>query len=450
MGVKTTHTLYQKYQPSVKLVRDAIEGTPAIVANAKIYTPFLSALDDKANEVRIKRASFDNYTARTLDGFTGLIFSKNPKYEVPAQIENLLWNIDLNNKSHIDLMQLAASETLATGRCGLLVDMQTSNINEPIPRFMQQDSRPYVTFYPTESIINWKIENNKLVMVNLMESKQIWTSQFESEYKMVNRVLYLNENGKYTIDIYIDEEKQGDSINPIQNGQMMDYIPFIPITADTLTIEPKKPPLFDLADSNISMHRLKIDLYHALFFTIPTAYGHGIQPNEADDIILGSTVMHTFSRPEAELKYLEFQGQGLQHYFNEIEKCKESMGALGAEFLRNSTAKVEATETVAIRNSADRATLISVADTISRGMVIALEYMAKWLGVDANNIVYELNKDYNLNKMDAQYLAQLTTSYLSGVLSKKDLYDALIKGEVISDTLEFEEWADTLETAPMV
>ena len=81
----------------------------------------------------------------------------------------------------------------------------------------------------------------------------------------------------------------------------------------------------------------------------------------------------------------------LTHYFTEMESCKQSMASLGAEFLRNNSSKVEAAETVALRSSADRATLISVADTVSRGIEIAFEFVFKnhlLLVVKIGGIVY--------------------------------------------------------------
>lgn len=449
MSVSTTHNLYTHYAPQVKLCRDALDGTPAIIKNAEIYIPPLSDLSKEANDKRIRRASFDNYTSRALDGFTGLIFSKNPTHELPQKVEDLLTDIDMNKKTDIDLVQEATDEVLTTDLVGLLVDMETVYNVEPTLRILQKETRPYITNYTAENIINWRYENNRLVMVVLKDSKQVWKNMFESEYIDTYRVLYLDEDGNYAVDLYEEETKiNSDPINPTQNGKKMKHIPFYPVTSNKISLYRSKPPIYDLADSNISMHRLKVDLYHSLFFTIPTPYGVGMQPKEAGDIILGSTSFHMFTNPQAALKYLEFEGQGLQHYENAIVKCEESMASLGAEFLRNNSSKVEAAETVAIRNSADRATLISVADTIGRGFLLALKECARWMNISDSEIdkmSYSLNKDYNLTKMTAQEITALTSSWLGGAITKKDLFNALKKGERIDDDVTYDDWVESFE-----
>ena len=52
MSVDTAYNLYKKYINQTKLCRDVLEGTETIVNNAKIYTPFLTALDDTENKIR--------------------------------------------------------------------------------------------------------------------------------------------------------------------------------------------------------------------------------------------------------------------------------------------------------------------------------------------------------------------------------------------------------------
>ena len=438
MSVDTTHNLYKKYINQTKLCRDVLEGTETIVKNASIYTPFLTALDDTENKIRVKRASFDNYTARALDGFTGLIFSKNPTYDLPTALNDFIYSVDLGKKSHIDLAQECTREVLATGRVGLLVDVDAEDKDKP---------NPYIAVYPTESIINWRMINNKLVMVVLKESEQVWTTQFDSEIIDIYRVLYINNDGYYEVAIYKSTDENPIVLEPKIKGKRIDYIPFVSITSDMLTINPTKPPIYDLADSNLSYHRLKVDLYHSLFFTVPTPYGTGIQKNEIEGgIQLGSSKANFFSDPQAKLAYLEFTGQGLTHYFTEMESCKQSMASLGAEFLRNNSSKVEAAETVALRSSADRATLISVADTVSRGMEIAFEYVCNWLGLSNVTLTYSLNKDYNLVDMTAQEVTALTQSWLSGAISKRDLFEALQKGEKIDPSLTYDDWVERFES----
>ena len=55
------------------------------------------------------------------------------------------------------------------------------------------------------------------------------------------------------------------------------------------------------------------------------------------------------------------------------------------------------------------------------------------------DIVVTLNTDYMPVQMDSQTLTSLVESWIKGAISKRELYDALQKGEIIDAAKSYEE-----------
>lgn len=427
--VNTLHATYSKYIEQIQLVRDVLEGGSAV--KQLKYLPALQKQTAKEYAAMIARPAFDNFTSRVLDAYTGLAFAKQPFIDIPSKLDLLMSDIDLNDSTHIDLAQEVVSELFTAGRVGVLVDVL-------------QDT-PFAKIYPNESIINWRTTNNQLSLVVLREKVEAPINEFQVEYIEEYLVLALDEEGKYYARRYrLKEEKSvqiGEPLYITQNGQKMDYIPFFVANPASLSIEVSKPPLFDISSQNISLLKLKTDLYHGYFFTIPTPYGVGIS-NQDFQFSIGVTEAHIFERPDSDLRYLEFKGEGLSQIKTELQEIKKDMAALGAEFLRDTSNSNESTETVAMRTSADRATLISIVDTASRLMTKVIQEMAKWKGLNPNEVSYKINTDYNLTNIDAQLLNAYAQLHQTAIISDYDMYHILRKGEVIDEELTFRDWLE--------
>lgn len=452
MAVGTTHKLYNKYLSQTELVRIILEGGDAIRSNASKLIPKPSALDLNEYTNMCNRPSFDNVLDRMLTTFTGLIFSKEPTKEVPNKTLEQLKEMDLTDNTDIDISKKLLKELFVTGRIGALVDVNNTNPLEPISKAQLETMgiRPYVSLYPSESIINWRMENNTYTLIVLREIQEVQINKFEVEDVVVYRVLELDEDGYYKQTI-MRELNEVDTIEsevyPTQNGQRLKYIPFYVANAETLSINPIKPPLFDMADSNLSMHKLKIDLYHGLYYTIPTPFMVGVQEQEAPNIVLGSTQVHSFSNPNADMRYLEFKGEGLGHISSEINNCKLTMGSLGAEFLRDNSKKGEAVETVAMRNAGDRATLMSIANLVSRLMTKLIEEMARYNNESDVNISYQLNTELDSKVINEALIRVISDNVQMNNIPREVLFNLLQKADLIPESMEtYEDFQNNLET----
>ena len=454
MAVNEKHPEYSKNLTKWQLMRDALAGE---VAKEK-YVPKLSDQEEDEYSAYVGRAEFYNATARTQVALTGLLFAKPPKVELPEALKTIGENISLDDDTLEALAKNIANECLSVGRCGVLVDLPSVEKADYSKLEAERlNLRAYATLYKAENIINWKTTkingSNVTSLVVLAETYAEPTQdEFVDKIKTRYRVLDLHE-GYYRQRVF-SETKAGNfevvsEIYPSANGQKLEYLPFTFFNVNDLKTSVEKPPLLDLAKVNISHFRSEVDLEHGTHFTaLPTPYVTGYQGESSEKLKIGSTAVWVINDPSAKVGFLEFSGAGLSTLENRIAVKEKRMSILGARLLLDEKKTAEATETLQMRKSGENAVLTNVASTISEGIVSFLKDVAFFENIASENLIYEINTDYNLTMIEPQLLAQIIAGIQSGDIPNEVLYDALLKGELMPETIQsYEDYQAKLEQA---
>ena len=454
MAVNEKHPEYLKNLTKWQLMRDALAGE---VAKEK-YVPKLSDQEAEEYSAYVGRAEFYNATARTQVALTGLLFAKPPKVELPEALKTIGENISLDDDTLEALAKNIADECLSVGRCGVLVDLPSVEKADYSKLEAERlNLRAYATLYKAENIINWKTTkingSNVTSLVVLAETYAEPTQdEFVDKIKTRYRVLDLHE-GYYRQRVF-SETKAGNfevvsEIYPSANGQKLEYLPFTFFNVNDLKTSVEKPPLLDLAKVNISHFRSEVDLEHGTHFTaLPTPYVTGYQGESSEKLKIGSTAVWVINDPSAKVGFLEFSGAGLSTLENRIAVKEKRMSILGARLLLDEKKTAEATETLQMRKSGENAVLTSVASTISEGIASFLKDVAFFENIAGENLIYEINTDYNLTMIEPQLLAQIIAGIQSGDIPNEVLYDALLKGELMPKTIQsYEDYQAKLEQA---
>ncbi len=465
--VSNQHLLFQSHLEDCIKMRTVFEGDKAIKANAKTYVPKNTGVSDSDYNAIIQRSVFENFTEATAKGISGLIFAKEPTISLPASLELLKDNIDMDDNTIVDLSQNIVNELMEVGRCGLLIDVpniDTTGMTKP-----QTDAlniRAFTKLYKSETIINWRYEAinsvNKLTLLVLHEVYEDWTDRFTSTLKNRYRVYSLIDNVCY-VEVFEENDKTFTNtmdIKPvIVKGSTLNYIPFIPLTYKDISIIPVKPPLMDIANINLNYYGVAVERRNVIHFVgNPFFMGKGI--NTRDDkgnaltITLGSSIAQIFQEVNADMKIVETQGTGLAFNESYLNDCKSTMAALGARLLVPEANAQISENTMQMKTAGYRATIMQIANTASRAITQALKIIAEWEGTSKEQIKevkLELNTDYNLSEMDAQTITALVTAWQTGAIRQEDMFKKLQKGEIIESGISFEEYSSNLEvTSPIL
>lgn len=441
MPVTTQHRQYSAVVAKWKRCRDAYSGSDAIKDAGEAYLPKLGAQTDPEYKAYKTRALWYGATKRTVQGLSGAVMRKEAAVTVKnEELKQDLENVTLTGVGLPAFAKTVIEETLQVGRCGVLCDMSDDATIHATER------RPYWSFYAAEAIKNWHTEIRGgvpvLVKVVLYEEseQQKGQDEFDYECKPQYRVLKLNAEGNYEVQVYrkasgSEASKDGEWIGeeatiPQRRGAPLKYIPFVFINPTSVTPDIEDPPLIDLVDVNLSHYLTSADLEHGRHFCgLPTVWATGIPTDTTMKV--GSSVVLTASDPMAKFGILEFTGKGLGALETGLENKERQMAVLGARLLEQQKPAVESNDTIVTRTAGERSILQSLCQTISQALTQVLKWHAEWKGDTVEeDMAIALNQDFVNAEMPTDLLLALLQAVQSGNISWETFYFNLEKGEI--------------------
>jgi len=466
MSVTNTHKQYDAFKWKWRRCRDVVAGKDAIIQNGKtgeryigtlfnpvyntdVYLPRLANQSDMEYLSYQERAAFFNATGRTLDALTGLIFAKDPQYELPVAIAPYANDITLSGINLREFSEQVVEQQIAVGRVGIMVDYpQGLPDNLTVALAEALNARPFLRWYSAENIVNWRtsiINGARVVtLVVLREDVEIFEDEFTANSGIQYRVLDLTAEG-YRVRVMDEEGALKSEVYPLMRGAPMRFIPFTILGANSCDTDVQKPPLLDLVDTNLAHYRNSADYEHGLHFTgLPTPYVAGVQLDDGQALSVGSLTAWVFPDPSAKAEYLEFKVDGLGTLRDAMKDKEQRMAVLGARMLVDDRRTQEAYNTAELRTANERSVLASIARSASDAIKRSLNWMAAWVGAP-QNVEFSLNSDYGATKMQPQMLTAIVGAYQSDVMPLSVLFDNLQRGELVRRDMTFEQYQAQLE-----
>ena len=153
MPVNSVHPDYKGHQDQWRTARDVVAGEREVKRAGIRYVPRLEGMNDLEYRAYVERGFFYNATARTVAGYVGMIFRREPLLKVPSDAAPLAKvlgefrnDCDLVGKELGVYARGVIAEVLVVGRAGTLID------------WAEGEERAYWSLYRTEDILNWREE----------------------------------------------------------------------------------------------------------------------------------------------------------------------------------------------------------------------------------------------------------------------------------------------------
>lgn len=465
MSVSATHKAYDENRYKWQRCRDVIAGRDAIIKNLRTstrytgslynpiftgndYLPRLASQSDAEYMAYQERANFFNATGRTIDAFTGMIFSKDPMIELPTAIEPFEDDITLSGINLREFSEQVVEQQIAVGRVGIMADFpQVEPTGLTVAMAEAMNVRPFLRWYSAENITNWRTSYingaETLTLVVLRETVQDAKNEFESVDRVQYRVLDLTSEG-YRQRVMDDDDNVFSEVYPLQQGRRMNYIPFLILGANSASSNVQKPPLLDLVDTNLAHYRNSADYEHGLHFTgLPTPYVAGVQLDAGQILAVGSTTAWVFPDPQANAGYLEFKGEGLKPLREALKDKEQRMAVLGARMLADDKKTNEAFGTLELRTAGERSVLASISRSASDSITRCLNWMAEWVGSPPEASIV-LNTDFGAARMMPQMVTALLQAYQTDAMPLSVVFENFQRGELVNPDMGFEEYEQQL------
>ena len=463
-----------KLLPQYYLIRDCISGEPTIKGAKALYLPMPNAEDQsKENKARydsyLKRAVFYNVTRRTLNGLVGQVFMRDPVVKVPSLLNPVIENASGTGVSLTQQSKKMLSLTLAYSRAGLLVDYpEVPEGGATIADLEAGRVRPTITTYSPQEIINWRLTERGaeeiLSLVVLAESYTFADDGFEMKNAAQFRVLKLDENGEYVMEVWSEPQPSAwdGSKTPKGNFQLskvlrprgadglpLREIPFSFVGSENNDPQPDNPNLYDLASINVAHYRNSADYEESCFIVgQPTPVLTGLTEEWVKDVLKGTVAFGSrggIPLPVGgDAKLLQATENTM---IKEAMEAKErQMVALGAKLVEQKQVQRTAFESK-VEATSEGSTLSSTAKNVQAAYVWALKWCAKFVGVPDTAITFELNTDFDIARMTPEERAQAIKEWQGGAITFEEMRAVLRKSGTATEEDEQAKTKIAAETA---
>lgn len=452
--------------PRWKVVRDCLTGNDAVKKAGRLYLPMPNPTDtSKENCGRYdnykERAVFYNVTRRTVDGWNGQVFSREPISRFPDQMDDVWYDVDGAGTSIDQQAKLALGSVMGYGRGGLLVDYPHTEGPLTIKEIRDGFIRPTIHFYSPESIINWQMRKIGATYVpSLIVLKETTNGVASDGFSIVSsnqcRVLRLTADERYQIETWVKGEK--DDIWVLQSryfmidpkGNPVNRILFFPLGVGQNNFNIDLSPTYDLAMLNIAHYRNSADYEDSCFMVgQPTPVVAGVTQEWVEEVFKG-----TIELGSRAVIPLPVGGNAMLLQVNpnsmtmEAMRHKEAqMVALGARIIKDDSVSKTLGESQ-MDEAGDASILATAAKNVSTAYSKALQVCAYLMGITGKreDFQYQLNTDFPAARLTPNERAQLILEWQAEAISQSEMRAGLRRGGIA--TLDDEKFREEVKKFP--
>lgn len=444
--------------PRWKIVKDCLAGDAAIKRRGRLYLPMPKPSDQSAENLADyanykERAVFYGVTRRTVDGWNGQVFSRDPLANFDDGMDDLWYDIDGQGTSMDQQAKGALGSVMAYGRGGLLVDYPRTEGPLTIKEVSEGFIRPTIHFYGPESIINWRMRKIGATHVpELIVLKELHSGVSSDGFSLKTvdqyRVLRLTRDEQYLIEVFQLGEKDGIwvlkeryvMLDP--SGKPVTRILFFPLGIAQNNFNVDLSPTYDLAVLNVAHYRNSADYEDSCFMVgQPTPVVAGVTQEWVEEVFKGKIELGSRA-----VIPLPVGGNAMLLQVNpntmtmEAMKHKEAqMIALGARIVKDDSVSKTLGESQ-MDEAGDSSILATAAKNVSAAYSKALQVCGYLMGMKNTNnrekFQYLLNTDFPAARLTPNERAQLILEWQSEAISQSEMRAGLRRGGVATLDLE--------------
>jgi len=446
--VETPHPEYLKMMSLLSLPRALVGGTATMRKAGEKFLPQNERESDEDYEGRLKRNVLVNSFSKGIHNISSRPFSKDMTMEnIPTDAEPWFDNIDkLGNNMHV-FTKGVLEDAMTAGLTHILAEYPA--VNQPNLTLQDArvlDIRPYLVHIKAENLIGWKYEMingvNVLTQVRIVEYVNKEVDRFNIKKVKQIRVL---EAGRYEL-----WQRVKDKWTMIEEGvTSLNYIPLTTYYTNKTGFMTATPPLMDLAYLNnahwqsMSDYRtmLHVSSFPLLFARMLTD-GVGIDGDE--EVVVGPHNMIEGHTANADLKYVEHQGNSIAALKSALDDLKNDMDILALSVMIKKQGTTTATES-RINHSSSLSQLGDDVVALESAMEKAITEMFDYIGGN-NTIKVNIFKDFeiSLDSLDNDTLVRMGSL---GLITERTMLTELKRRGLFSPELDIETEVTLLQDA---
>jgi hypothetical protein len=421
---------YKAMMAEVAVVRDVSAGIGTVRARSTTYLPKHPQEELGDYMVRLNQAVLFNGVQRTLEGLAGMVFRRDPvpSDDMPPKILEHLENID-NTGLHVDVFaKNLFLDALEAGHAGILVDVPA--VQAEGRRLMQSEEtalgvRPYWCHVRKDDVLSWRTAviagRTVLTQLVLREITNEEDGKFGEKEVTRYRVLQRSVEGVVTwevLKIDTDTDKVASVAGPgVVTNQT--EIPFVAIYGKRTGFLESRPPLRDLAETNLAHYRLLADHLYAMHLAnIPVGVLTGVDPETAVEV--GPNAWLKLPQG-ATFAWEAHDGANFQENREQLREFKADMAAMGLSLLQVETRQAETAAATRMNRTEQDSALATAARSLQDGLEMALIFLGKFMKIDAPGTI-QINRQFELEPMSPEEMREWRESVASGQHSLETMW----------------------------
>lgn len=452
----TENPVYAKYKDYLRLVRDCVEGEPAIKNAQTDYLKHPNMLDQSSPQQQrryqayIHGAEFHETPSETEAAMLGQMTEGEISYDFPDVLEYLVEDSDGDGIPLSGAVENTFKNVIEAGYHVLLAELSglTGLDAEQVSVADLKEINPRATIkhYTRESLIDWDFRRiNGVMQLSLLVLREI---QQERDSTTLVRsdvttylVLHLDDDGYYYQQKYVSQIdskeyiKDGEPHYPRVSNQKLTWIP-AEIVFDHEVPAGHLPPrlgyLYRICAQALYRYGVSADYKEALRMIQPTTFTSGWTEqgfeqfekfNGRDYIAFGAGVSNNLpENVDVDVKGMGVQDEPFERYFDRNEKLTRAMGGVIGE--DEQSAALTATE-ARIDNSKSTAVMKSIIKNTERAMIRMVAYCGMYMGLwdqysiedNIDQITLKLPRDFGQPRMTVDEIVAAVNATL---ISKKE------------------------------
>lgn len=409
-----------------------------------VYAKVTGSSGWEAYKAYRQRARFPDWVRDAVDALLGVMHRKPPVIELPSQMEPMRELATTRNESLEMLLQRISLEQLVSGRLGLMADVISQG-----PRA----NMPFLALYEAEDIINWDegtrqgLDVATLNLVVLNETHYRRGTSFDWQQQARYRVLVLGDpetdeaQGLYSVGVFDDTTFDPSKlVVPEISGQTADEILFEFVNTRDLVTVPDIPPLLGLSNLALTIYRGEADYRQALFMQGQDTLVVIGAKKQKEGVPFRVGAGGRIDLPDGgDAKFIGVDSAGLPEQRLALENDRQEAMQKAGQLLDSVSRERESAAALRVRVAARTATLNQIAITGAYGLQSILRKVARWMGLDDQQVVVTPNLDFVDDPMTGEELAQLMGARIAGApLSLETVHRIMVYRGMTEMTFEDE------------
>ena len=448
---------------------------------SNLLIPFSMNMSQEQYDFYRAEAELPGLTGQYAAALVGGLLRKPPQFQLPKALDSEEIRTWLNNsfgaqgQSLISFLSETLEEEMQTSRAWILVDT-TAGVNS-------KEVKPFAIKLPAESVINWrKDDKQRLIKLTIRYYTEEYTEENPhhpqyidtvSDYVLENEVLTVTKyqrkrkqttevarEGAVAVSPVIDggseEWEQKSSITPMIRGEVMSFIPAVPLNG---SVEVATPLNQTLVDREISLYnkvsRRNHLLYGACCYT-PVISGNFPDDDSFQKMVVDKGLGSWLNIPEgATATILQTPTDAIKDINASIEQNVNEMARMGIRMLTPDGTPAESGVAVEIKNSAQLSQLGLLNNKASKSMEVVISMMLHMrydIGFEdaQEQTSFTLSEDFNPTPLGADWMRLVTEWYDSRKIPRSVFIQIGKQNDIIPMDYDDEQGKKEIESDPLI